>query len=71
MVVDVNPSGKKTAIFECEFFALPCSIIVWSDFMNGSAVFNTDNNAVRDCLISFNTGNVVAKRLLIAVLALE
>ena len=71
LLLDVNPPRKKTAIFECEFFALLCSIVVWSDLMSGSAVFYTDNNAVRDCLKSCNAGNAVAKRILIAVLALE
>ena len=71
ILLDVNPSNKKTIIFECELFALLCSIMVGSNLMGGSTVFYTDNNAVRDCLISCSAGNVIARRMLVAVLALE
>ena len=71
ILLDLNPSKKMTVIFECEFFALLCAIMAWSRLMSGSTVFYTDNNAVRDCLISCSTGNFVAKRMLIAVFALE
>ena len=67
----LNPQCRKTAIFECEFFALACALLLWGDFIGGSAVLYTDNNAVRDALISCNTTNCVARKLLVASLALE
>ena len=42
ILLDVNPSTKKRIIFECEFFALLCSVMVWSSLMSGSTVFYTD-----------------------------
>ena len=71
MLKHLNPQGKKTAIFECEFMALFCAMLLWSDTVSGSVVFYTDNNAVRDVMISCSTSNGVAKGLLIATLALE
>ena len=71
MLTKLNPSTRKTAIFECDFFALLCAFLTWGDHIGGAAVFYTDNNAVRDALISCDSSNHVAKRLLISVLALE
>ena len=62
---------KKTAIFECEFLALFCAMLVWSDRVGDAVVFYTDNNAVRDVMISCSTNNGVAKGLLVAARALE
>ena len=45
--------------------------MTWGDRLGGAAVFYTDNNTVRDTLISCNSSNKVAKALLISVLALE
>ena len=67
----LNPAGKKSGIYECDFFALLCSFLVWGDTIGGSAVFYTDNNAVRDSLIACHTINTVARRMLVAVLSLE
>ena len=67
----LNPHRKKTAIFECEFMALFCAMLVWGDAVSGLVVFYTDNNAVRDVMISCSTNNGVAKGLLVATLALE
>jgi len=71
MVQSLNPSGKKNAIFECEFFALFCAFYVWGDVVSNALVIYTDNNAVRDALITGHTNNVVAKRILLATLGLE
>ena len=67
----MNPSGKKNAIFECEFFALFCAFYVWGDVVSNALVIYTDNNAVRDALITGHTNNVLAKRILLATLGLE
>ena len=45
--------------------------MTWGDMIDGAAVYYTDNNAVRDALISCSSSDHVAKRLLISVLALE
>ena len=70
-VQKLNPDARKTAIFECEFFALFVAFQVWGHCVGAEAVFYTDNNAVRDAPISCNTGNHVAKSLLVATIALE
>lgn len=66
MLKKLNPMDRKTAIFECEFFALFCAFLTWGDIIGGSAVFYTDNNVLR-ALISCNTNNVVGRGILIAV----
>lgn len=53
------------------FFALICSFFCWGDLVCDSVVIYTDNNGVRDALGSFNTGNAVAKKVLVATLAFE
>lgn len=70
LVAELNPSGKKTAIYECDFFALSCAFLEWGHLVSSAAVIYTDNNAVRDTLISCGTSNPTA-RLLLATLALE
>ena len=71
LLQSLNPSQKKTAIFECEFFALFCAFHVWGDAISNALVIYTDNNAVRDALITGHTNNVLAKRILVATLGLE
>ena len=71
LLAKLNPADKKTAIFECEFFALLCAFITWGDMIEGAAVFYTDNNAVRDALIACSSSNLIARRQLVSVLALE
>ena len=71
MVSVVNPSGKQTAIFECEFFALFCAFLLWGDHVTDAVVIYTDNNGVRDSLISCVSRNVAAKKILVATMALE
>jgi hypothetical protein len=66
-----NPQGKKIAIYECEFFALFCSFLVWMPLFSKSVVIYTDNNAVRDTLISCSTSHSLVRMILIATLDLE
>ena len=68
----LNPGlTKKTAIFECEFFAAVCAFKLWGPLVNGAIVLYTDNNGVRDTLISCVSRNKVPRMMLITVLALE
>ena len=62
---------KKTAIFECEFFAAFCAFWLWGPLVNSAIVLYTDNNGVRDTLISCVSRHAIARMMLIAVLALE
>ena len=71
MVSVLNPSGKQTAIFKCEFFALFCAFLLWGDRVTNAVVIYTDNNGVRDSLISCVSRNSTAKKILIATMALE
>ena len=66
-----NPAGKQTAIFKCEFFALFCAFLLWGDRVTNAVVIYTDNNGVRDSLISCASRNVTAKKILVATMALE
>ena len=50
MVRTLNPTNKKSAIFECEFFALFCAFWLWGDVIIDAVVIYTDNNGVRDAL---------------------
>ena len=71
MIADLNPGSRKTAIFECEFLALFCAMLIWGSSVSSAVVVYTDNNAVRDAMISCHTTNNVAKKILIATLSLE
>jgi hypothetical protein len=71
MLERLNPSGKKTAIYESEFFALFCAFLIWLPRLPNSVVIYTDNNAVRDTLISCCSSGGIAKKILVATLALE
>lgn len=71
LLAALNPSRKQTIIFECEFFALFCALHAWADVAGPAIVIYTDNNAVRDSMISCNTGNEVAKKILVATLVSE
>ena len=56
----LNPSGKKTAIFQCEFFAVFVALELWGDVLSSrQVVFYVDNDGVRDALISCNTSDPV------------
>lgn len=71
MIARLNPGGKKTGIYECEFFALFSALFLWASLVNSALVVYTDNNAVRDAMISCHTSNVVARRVLVAALSIE
>ena len=71
LLTRLNPGGRKTAIYECEFFALVSALYLWAGWVNSAVVVYTDNNAVRDAMISCHTSNVVARRVLIAALSIE
>ena len=65
LVNDINKSGRKTVIFELELFANLCAVICWRQFVTSSSiVIFTDNDAVRDCLISCNTSSGNARPIL-------
>ena len=68
----LNPFGKKTAVFPCEFFAVLVAQSVWRDqLVNRQVVFYIDNDGVRDVLISCNTSDPVGHVMLTGVLELE
>ena len=68
----LNPSKKKTAIFQCEFFAVLVALNTWSDRLSSrQVVFYVDNDGVRDVLISCNTSDPVGSVMLTSVLELE
>jgi len=71
LIGKLNESAKQNAIFECEFFALFCSFLAWGERITNAVVIFTDNNGVRDCLISCSSTNATAKKLLVATMALE
>ena len=68
----MNPSKKKTIIFELEFFAVWCAWHIWKENIYGSpTIIFTDNDAVRDSLIGCQTGSESASAILEACLRLE
>ena len=72
LVDDINKSQRKTIIFELELFAILCAVVGWKQFITNSAVVvYTDNDAVRDCLISCNTSSSNARPILDMYLKVE
>ena len=71
LVAALHPGCRKTTIYECEFFALSCALLIWGSLVSNAVVVYTDNNAVRDAMTSCHTTNVVAKRVLVTTLSLE
>ena len=72
LVNDINKSHRKTIIFELELFAILCAVIGWKQFItNCAVVVYTDNDAVRDCLISCNTSSSNARPILDRYLKVE
>ena len=72
LVNDINKSQRKTIIFELELFAILCAVIGWKQFItNCAVVVYTDNDAVRDCLISCNTSSSNARPILDLYLKVE
>ena len=68
----MNKSQRKTIIFELELFAILCAVIGWKQFItNCAVVVYTDNDAVRDCLISCNTSSSNARPILDPYLKVE
>ena len=68
----LNPSGKKTAIFQSEYFAVLVALKAWGEQLSSrQVVFYVDNDGVRDVLISCNTADPVGSVLLTNVLELE
>ena len=68
----LNPSGKKTEIFQCEFFAVLVALELWGELLSSrQVVFYVDNDGVRDVLISCNTSDPVGSVLLASVLEKE
>ena len=68
----LNPRKAKTIIFECEFLAVFIAYKLWAREVAGSQlVIFIDNNAVRDCLISCDSSNVIASVILKEILKLE
>ena len=68
----MNATEAKTAIFECEFFAVFCAVKLWSNLLTRSnVVVYTDNNGVRDALISCRTSSQNARPILESILRLE
>ena len=68
----LNPAGKKTAIFQCEFCAVLVALKAWGEQLSSrQVVFYVDNDGVRDVLISCNTADPVGSMLLTNVLELE
>ena len=67
----LNPTSKKNATFECEFFAFFTAFLLWGSETMDAVVIYTDNNAVRDSMTSCHTANDVAKKILAATLGVE
>ena len=68
----MNKSQRKTIIFELELFAILCAVIGGKQFItNCAVVVYTDNDAVRDCLISCNTSSSNARPILDPYLKVE
>ena len=72
MIKLINVSGRKTIIFECEFFAVLCTLHIWSDAIHAAdVVLHTDNDGVRDCFISCHTDSENAEKILDACIKVE
>ena len=72
LMEQINVTKRKTLIFECEFLAIFLAIYSWRDILHGCKVLiYTDNDAVRDCIISCNTTSVNATPILGACLETE
>ena len=61
LLASSSTSGRKTIIFECEFFALLCALsTLKDDLFRRNVVLHTDNDAVRDSFISCTTSSANA-----------
>ena len=74
LVNAINKSERKTVIFELELFAILCAVICWKQYVTncGIVIYTaTDNDAVRDRLISCNTSSGNARPILDSHLKVE
>lgn len=68
----LNPSSKKTAIFQCEFFAVLVALSLWSDKLSSrQVVFYVDNDRVRDVFIACTAADPVGSVMMTKALELE
>ena len=68
----LNPSGRKTVIFECEFLALLIALQTWGPRLKSlQLVCYIDNNSVRDATISCSTSNKVGEVIMSKCLHIE
>ena len=72
LMEQINVTKRKTLIFECEFLAIFLALYSWKETLHGCKVLMyTDNDAVRDCVISCCTTSINATPILDACLELE
>ena len=72
VLTKITVSKRKTIIFECDFFAVFCAMFLWkNDLAGGNVVIHTDNDGVRDSLISCHSTSANALPILNACLQLE
>ena len=72
MLEKVNVTGRKTIIFECEFWAILCAMYAWKQFLSGcNVVAYMDNDGVRDSLIACHCSSQNAIPILDACIRLE
>ena len=68
----MNPSQRKTIIFECEFFTVLCAMYIWCEFLKRcNVVAHMDNDGVRDCLIACHCSSPNAVPILDACIKME
>ena len=68
----LNLTGRKTIIFECEFWAILCAMYSWKQFLSGcTVVAYMDNDGVRDSLIACHCSSQNALPILDACIRLE
>ena len=72
LIAKINVMKRKTLIFECELFAIYLAMKYWSDFFeNNQIVVCTDNEGVKDALISCQISSSNATSILCALLQLD
>ena len=68
----LNKTGRKTMILELEFFTVWCCLKLWSKLLcDAQVTIYTDNDGVRDCLISCQTDSLNGRPILDACLRAE
>ena len=72
MLKKVNVTGRKTIIFECEFWVILCAMYSWKQFLSGCNVLAyIDNDGARDSLIACHCSSQNALPILDACIRLE